>query len=399
MSTISKATQLLYASDQLPDIDISSESMPIFTTTAFTWNSISEAIEGYAKTKTGDGYSYIRTNNPNRTALATAITQLEGGEASLICASGMGAITSTLLTFLQSGDHIIYSNCCYGETLDVMKQLFTKFGVETTAVNIENMDEVTAALRPNTKIIYTEVVANPLMKVADVPALAKLIHKNDGLLIIDNTFTTPFAIQPLSLGADIVIHSLTKFLNGHSDALAGSVTAKKELIDQINPVSMFCGTPADPYSTWLVFRSLRTAFLRVPRQMQHAAILANTLARDPRVQAVYHPSIESFSGHETAKKLFANDASMCGMVSFVVSEDFAQRDEFSRRLQLVHYAPTLGGVRTTYQQPVYSSHAHLSDEERRKAGITPGLIRVSVGIEPIEDILADFKQALDAFDR
>ncbi len=398
MSNVNRETELLYAGDKIDGIDLSSEALPIYTTTAFTWHSLTDVMKGYEGMAQGSDYTYIRTCNPNRTALASAISFLEKGEASLICSSGMGAITSTLLTVLKAGDHIIYSNCCYGETLDVMQNMFSKFGVETSAVNIDCMDEVTAAMKANTKVIYSEVVANPLMKVADVPALAKLIHENGGMLIIDNTFTTPFAYCPLEHGADIVINSLTKFLNGHSDAMAGSVTSSAAQIGKIKPVSMYCGTPADPFPTWLVYRSLRTAPLRIPKQMENASILAKALENDPHVEAVYHPSLKGFSGHETAKRLFEDETKMCAMLSFILPEDFEKRDAFMRKLRFAHYAPTLGGVRTTYQQPIYSSHAHVPDEERRKAGITPGMVRVSVGIENINDIIADFTEALKAFD-
>lgn len=398
MFEASRETEILYTGDRIEGIDLSTESLPVYATTAFTWHSLDDVLKGYAGVKEETDYTYIRTANPNRTALAKAISFLEKGEASLICASGMGAITSTLLTVAKAGDHIIYSNCCYGETLDVMKDLFSKFGVETTPVNIENIEEVKAAVKDNTTVIYTEVVANPLMKVADVSALADIIHERGGLLIIDNTFTTPYAYCPLEHGADIVINSLTKFLNGHSDAIAGAVTSSKEIIDKINPVSMYCGTPSDPTSAWLVYRSLRTGSLRIPKQMENAAKLAKALEADPHVEAVYHPCIENFSGHETAKKLFECDEKMCAMLSFVIPEDYDKRNEFTKRLRFAHYAPTLGGVRTTYQQPVYSSHAHVPDDIRREMGITPGLVRVSVGIENADDIIADFKEALKAFD-
>ena len=399
MFEASKETELLYCGDRVEGIDLSTEALPIYTTTAFTWHSLDEVQEAYRGVARGDGFSYIRTINPNRSALGEAIAFLENGEASLICSSGMGAIASTLLTVVKAGDHVIYSNCCYGETLDIMRDLLAKFGVEVTPVNIDNFEEVKAAMRPNTKVIYSEVVANPLMKVADVPALAELIHGNGGVLIIDNTFTTPFAFRPLEHGADIVINSLTKFLNGHSDAMAGAVTSSAEWIARIKPVGMFCGTPSDPFSAWLVSRSLRTAQLRIPLQMANAAKIARALEKDPHVTAVYHPCIEGFSGHETALRLFENESRMCAMISFLaVSEDEAKRNEFMKRLRFAHYAPTLGGVRTTYQQPIYSSHAHVPDDIRRKAGITPAMFRISTGIENANDIIEDFTQALKAFD-
>lgn len=398
MSTFSRETELLYTGDKVRGINISTETLPIFQTTAFTSHSLDEVMEKYEAMARGEAYSYIRTSNPNRTALADAITFLENGEASLICSAGMGAITSTLLATLQTGDHIVYSNCCYGESLDIMTDLFERFGVEVSAVNIDNLDEVQAAMRPTTKVVYTEVVANPLMKVADIDALAKLAHAGGAILMVDNTFTTPYAIRPLDYGADIVINSLTKFLNGHSDAMAGAVTSTKERIAKIDPVSLYCGTPCDAFTSWLVYRSLKTADLRLRQQMENAAKLAEALERDPHVKAVYHPSLPSFSGHETAKKLFTNSSRMCAMLSFLVDEDYDKRNAFMKKLHFAHYAATLGGVRTTYQQPVLSSQAHVPDEVRRKMGITPGMVRVSVGIENSDDLIADFTNALKAFD-
>ena len=238
----------------------------------------------------GEDYTYIRTCNPNRDALAEAVSYLENGEKSLICSSGMGAITSTLLAILKAGDHVVYSDCCYGETLDVMQELLAKYGVESTAVRIKDAESVAAAIRPNTKLIYTEVVANPCMDVADIPALATLAHESGAMLMVDNTFTTPLAIRPLDMGADIVVNSMTKFLNGHSDVILGAVTAKRDLIQHIHHVSMYCGTPSDAFSTWLVSRSIRTVDMRVKAQMKNAAALAAALEADPRVERVNHPS-------------------------------------------------------------------------------------------------------------
>lgn len=399
MLSVSDETKLLYTGDKPSGLDINSESLPIFTTSAFTWHSLDEVDAAYVKVRANCGYSYIRTNNPNRNALEQAITFLEQGEASLICSSGMGAITSTLLTVLKAGDHMICSNCCYGESLDVIKDMLTKFGVEVSMVNINILDEVKHAIKDNTKVIYTEVLANPLLKVADIPALSALIHENNGLLIVDNTFTTPLGYKPIQGGTDIVINSLTKFLNGHSDLMGGSITSTASLIKKIKPVSMYCGTPGDPFSSWLVSRSLRTAELRIAKQMENALTLAAALEQDSRIAKVYHPGLESFCDHETAMRLFQSSDRICPIVSFdVVSEDETLRNEFMKKLEFVHYAPTLGGVRTTYQQPIYSSHAEMPDAERRAMGITPAMFRVSVGIENAADIIADFKQALSVFD-
>lgn len=399
MAKYSLETEMLYAYEQVGGIDTSPETLPIYQTTAFTSHSLDEVLKRYDMVDEGKAYSYYRTSNPNRSALNHLMSFIENGEASLCCSSGMGAISGTLMTLLNAGDHIVYSNCCYGETLELMTDKLEHFGVEVTSVSIDNLEEVKAAIRPNTRIIYTEVVANPLLRVADIDALAKMAHDIGALLIVDNTFTSPFSIKPLDHGADIVINSLTKFLNGHSDACAGSITGTKKMMELLDPMIQHFGTPCDPFTAWLVVRAIKTAALRIGRQMSNAAKLAKFLESHAHVTKVYHPCLESNSGHATALKLWGegSDEKICGMVNFVIdTEDFDKRNEMSKAFDFVHYAATLGGVRTTYQQPIYSSQAHMPDAERRSMGITPAMFRVSVGIEDINDILEDFDQALNA---
>ena len=393
----STVSELLYQGDRVPHMELAPEAMPLFSTTAFSWRSLTDAQKAYAGIADGSNYTYIRTCNPNRACLAEAVSYLEGGEKSIICSSGMGAISSTLFTLLKPGDHVIYGACCYGETLDIMEKLLRKFGVETTPLSFDNMSDVEAAIKPNTKMIYTEVAANPCMNLADIPACAALAHRTGAWLVVDNTFTTPLAIRPLEMGADIVINSLTKFMNGHSDAIAGSVTASAELIDQITPVNMYCGTPGDPFAAWMILRGIHTIGLRVPRQMDNAVKLAAALEKDPHVLKVNHPSLESFPQHELATRLFKGNQ-MSAMMSILLPEDLGKVDEFIKRLHFAHYVPSLGGVRTSLQHPCTSSHGHMPDAERRKVGITPGMIRISVGIEEPDDLIADFTQALKAFD-
>mgnify|MGYP004651063035 CR=1 FL=1 len=394
----SRASELLHTGDHVETLEVSTEAMPLYQTTAFTWKTLSEAEATYQQVESGKNYTYIRTCNPNRDALAEVVSYLEAGEKSLIFSSGMGAISSTLLTLAKPGDHIVYSNCCYGETLDIMQKLLVRFGVEVTPVDFNDAEKVAAAMKPNTSMVYTEVVANPCMGLADIPTLAEIAHKNGAKLIVDNTFTTSVAYQPLVHGADIVINSMTKFMNGHSDAICGAVTASAELIDQIRPVGMYLGTPGDPFSSWLVLRGIKTMEMRLNIQMANAAKLAAALEKDPHVEKVLHPSLESYQNHKLALQMFESNEKMCAMVSMILPEDVAKMDDFMSRLHLAHYAPTLGGIRTTFQNPCTSSHRHNPDAERRAAGITPGMIRISVGCENADDLIADFTQALKAFD-
>ena len=315
----SEASEMLYTGREPKGMNFNKpESFPYFPCTAFTANSLSEIKECY-----NSRYTYIRTNNPNRDALAAVVSYLEQGEKSLIFSSGMGAITTTCMALLKPGDEVICNRNIYGETFDVFTKLLPKFGVKGTLVNFDNIDEVKAAINPNVKMIYSEVCANPTMNLADIPTLSEIAHANGAYLMIDNTFTTPISIKPLTKGADIVINSLTKFMNGHSNALGGSITSTAEIIDTIQ---------------------------------------------------------------------------MSGMLSFIIPEGDEMIDKFMLRLRYAHYATTLGGLRTTLNHPVTSSHSHMPDAERRKMGITPGMFRLSVGIEDADDLIADFYQALEVYD-
>ena len=323
---------------------------------------------------------------------------MEGGEKSDIFASGMGAITSTLMTLIQPGDQIICNHYIYGETFNVMDELMRKIGAEVVYVSFENLDAVRKAVTEKTRVIYTEVISNPTIRIADVESLAGIAHEAGALLLVDNTFTTPFSIKPLTLGADIAINSLTKYLNGHSDAMGGSITVRDpELIDRIHHIAMLCGTPGDPFSAWLIFRGLHTAALRIPKQIESAAKLAKALEEDPHISGVNHPSLESHPQWELSRRLGPNGLGS-PILSVYLPENEKKIDQFMDRLHFARYAPTLGGIRTSLSHPVTSSHPHVPDDIRRSMGITPGMLRISVGTENPEDLIQDFRQALTAFD-
>lgn len=390
MSDYSTKTEALYQGDHFPELGIHPETIPCFLTTAFTMKGLQEVQETYQK----KGYTYIRTRNPNRTALGEVLSCLEGGETSLIFASGMGAITSTLLAILEPGDHIICNANIYGETFCVMTQILKKCNVEVTLVDYQNTEDIVRALRPNTRLIYSEVFSNPTLTLVDLRAVAEIAHRHGALLMVDNTFTTPIAIRPIEFGADIVVNSLTKFLNGHSDAAGGAVTATQALCDKIHPVAMLLGTPGDPFSSWLIQRGIKTASLRIPQQMHTAEKLAKMLSEHPCVEKVNHPSLPSYPQKQLADRMFGKNG-RCAMLSFIVEEAPEKINRFMRALKFPRYAPTLGGLHTTLSYPVLSSHADVPDETRRKMGITPGMIRVSVGIEDADDLMRDFEQALE----
>ena len=393
-------TELLYTRHYREDaVNLKKgESFPYYPCTAFTANTLSEIKEAYRQ-----GYTYIRTNNPDRDVLAGMMTKLEApnlpDKDTLIFSSGMASISTTVGSLLKTGDHVICNKYIYGETFDVWGKMFDRFGVEHDFVDMDDIENVKKAIKPNTKLIYSEVCANPTMNVIDIPEMAKLAHEHGALLMMDNTFTTPISIRPLELGADIVISSMTKFLNGHSDAILGCMTASHDIIETVRPMRMLFGTPADPFPCWMMIRALETVFMRVEKQMKNAYELAKFFESDPHVVKVNHPALDSFKNREIAKKLWSDNEKVSGMMSIVLcTEDEEKIDAFMAKLQYVHYATTLGGLRTTLNHPVTSSHSHMPDADRRAIGITPGMFRVSVGTEDIEDLINDFKQAFAALD-
>lgn len=389
-----EATQLLYEGEHINGCSLKPESFPLFLTTAFTMGNLADVQNTYDE----KGYTYVRTRNPNRNALGEAISFLEKGTHTLIFSSGMGAITTTYFSLLKPGDHFIANSNIYGETFDAINLLLKNFGVSVDYVDFCDLPAVKAAITPQTRMLYTEVVSNPTDRLSDIEELAALAHSCGALLMIDNTFTTPIAIKPLALGADIVINSLTKFINGHSDALAGSITVKnEEIFNKIHTIRMLTGTSGCPFSAWLVFRGIHTMDLRVRKQMKNAALLAKSLQEHPAVLQVNHPSLESHPQYTLAKKLFQDEHSMTAMLSFEMINDKEKINQFMDRLHLAHYAPTLGGIRTSLSHPLHSSHHHVPAKELAKMGISYGLMRVSVGIEDADDLIADFRQALTVF--
>lgn len=392
----SEETRLLYEGHNVKGMSLAPEAFPLFMTSAFTMGNLEDVERAYAE----KDYTYIRTRNPNRKALADVITFLEQGKDSLIFSSGMGAITTTYFSLLKPGDHFLCNENIYGETYDSITSLLKKFGVDTDFVAFDDLEAVKAAIRPNTKMVYTEVASNPTDRLCDITEIARIAHSVDALLMVDNTFTTPICVKPLTLGADIVINSLTKFLNGHSDALAGSITVNDmDLYEKIHTDRMLTGTSGCPFASWMLYRGIHTADLRIRKQCENAAKLAEALAKNPHVSCVNHPSLPTHPQYELGKKLFLSPTLMTGMLSFEMPADRKKISEFMDKLHIPHYAPTLGGIRTTLSYPLLSSHMHVPDEDLKKMNISAGTMRVSVGIENAEDLIKDFENALTVFDK
>ncbi len=365
---------------------------PIYLSTSTCVDTLDELKQLHAE----QGYSYIRTRNPNRNMLSELISYLEGGEQSLVFSSGMAAITTALTAFVKAGDHILSDDTLYGETMQFINDILPTYGVETTMVDFTDIEAVKAAIRPNTKAVYSEVVTNPTIKVIDVAAVAEVAHSVGARYIVDNTFTTSYAVKPLSLGADVVANSLTKFYNGHSDVCAGSVTGDEESVHIIWDRQKLVGGILDPFSAYMCQRGMRTLDARLALQNKNAVALAKALSECPYVEKVLHPSLDSHPQRAVAKKEF-KDGVYGAMLSFYMPEDWAKINQFMERLRVPHYAMTLGGYRTSLSYPIISSHAGVPKEEREAIGITDGMMRVSVGMENTEDLVKDFLQALEVF--
>lgn len=365
------------------------EALPIHLSTAHNVEDLDDLQKRYDE----KGFCYNRNRNPNRTALIELMNYVEGGEASLGCSSGMAAISSTIIAHTKAGDHILSDKTLYGETLEIFTKILKKYGVETTFVDFTDLEEVKANIKSTTVILYTETVSNPLIGVPNLKTLADIAHSNNALLVVDNTFMTGALVKPLKLGADLVVNSLTKFANGHSDAVCGAVTGKSELIKKIYELQVLLGTQADPFSSWLIMRGMRTLELRIKKQCENASALAAALEKSPYILKVNHPSLESNPQHLLAHEQFGDCYG--GMLSIELPEDLEKMNKFMRTLKLAHYAMTLGGYRSSLAYPVMSSHSDMTREERLAIGITDGLLRISVGIENTQDLINDFTNALE----
>jgi cystathionine beta-lyase/cystathionine gamma-synthase len=307
----------------------------------------------------------------------------------------MAAISTILLSMLGSGDHLLADHTLYGECITLFNKMFPNYRIEVSMVDFTDLAAIEGAIRPNTKVLYTETISNPMITVVDIEAVAAIAHRQKAMLVVDNTFTTSVSMKPLALGADVSINSLTKFANGHSDAVAGSATGSEAIIQKAYELQVLLGTTVDPFTAWLCQRGIRTMDLRVEKQMDNAAKLAQALEANPYVLRVHHPSLASHPQHELAKRIFKRGFG--AMLSFVMPDDRKLINAFMRKLNLAHYAMTLGGYRTTLSHPVMSSHHGVPEADRLKMGITFGLMRVSVGIENPGDLIADFNQALEVF--
>jgi len=368
-------------------------AMPIYQTSTFIFDSAEQGGRRFALEEAG--YIYTRLGNPTTTVLENKIAALEEGEAAVATSSGMGAISSTLWTVLKAGDHVVTDKTLYGCTFALMCHGLTRFGIEVTFVDTSNLDEVKNSMKENTRVVYLETPANPNLKIVDLEALSKLAHTNPNtLVIVDNTFATPYMQKPLKLGADIVVHSVTKYINGHGDVIAGLVITNKELADQIRFVGLkdMTGAVLGPQDAYYIIRGMKTFEIRMERHCKNAKKVVEFLNKYPKIERVYYPGLETHPGHEIAKKQMKDFGAM---ISFELKGGFEAGKTLLNSLKLCSLAVSLGDTETLIQHPASMTHSPYTKEEREAAGITDGLVRLSVGLENVEDIIADLEQGLE----
>lgn len=376
---------------QHPDPLFGGVSVPIYQSSTFAFKN---AEHGAALFQGRDeGYIYTRIGNPTTKALEDCVAQLEHGAGAMATSSGMAAVTTAYLTFLERDAHLVATDAVYGPSRTVVRSELSRFGVQSDFIDTSDIEAVRKAIRPTTRLLFIETPANPTMALTDIRACAALAKERGLVLAVDNTFSSPVLQNPLDLGADVVIHSLTKFINGHSDVVGGIIVAKAvEPFKRLRKVLTLMGGTMDPHQAWLVLRGLKTLALRVEKSQDNAGRLARDLERHPRVAWVKYPGLESHPQHDLAKRQMKGFGSM---ISFGLKGGFEAGRRMINGVKLCTLAVSLGGVESLIQHPASMTHAGVSGEERKKAGITEDLIRLSVGCEGYEDVKADVLGAIE----
>lgn len=368
-------------------------AVPIYQTSTFIFDSAEQGGKRFALEEAG--YIYTRLGNPTTTVLEEKIAALEEGEAAVAMSSGMGAISSTLWTILKAGDHIVTDKTLYGCTFALMCHGLTRFGVEVSFVDTSNLEEVKNTMKENTRVVYLETPANPNLKIVDLEEISKIAHTNPNtLVVVDNTFATPYIQKPLKLGVDIVVHSVTKYLNGHGDVIAGLVVTNKTLADQIRFIGLkdMTGAVLGPQDAYYIVRGMKTFEIRMERHCKNAKVVAEFLDKHPKIEKVYYPGLETHEGYNIVKKQMKDFG---GMISFELKGGYEAGKTLLNNLKLCSLAVSLGDTETLIQHPASMTHSPYTKEEREAAGITDGLVRLSVGLENVEDIIADLEQGLE----
>jgi cystathionine gamma-lyase len=374
------STKAIHAGQE-PDPTTGAIMTPIYQTSTFAQAGIGEH----------KGYEYARTGNPTRTALEQCLAALENGQYDLAFASGLAA-ESAVLNLLSSGDHMVSCDDLYGGTYRIFERIMNRYQVQTSYVTAGNIEAYEQAIRPNTKLIWLETPTNPLLRLVDIRAVAEIAHRHNILLVVDNTFSSPYFQKPLDLGADIVLHSTTKYINGHSDVIGGAIVMNDQKVyEDLKFHQNAAGGVPGPFDSWLTLRGLKTLAVRMRQHEENARGVARFLQEHPRVEDVYYPGLASHPDHELAKRQMSGFG---GMVSFQFRGKLADVDQVVRRLKIFTFAESLGGVESLVCHPASMTHGSIPQEIREARGVNDTLLRLSIGIEDIEDLLADLEQAL-----
>lgn len=365
---------------------------PIYQTSTFAFENAQHGADLFAGK--GKGYIYSRMGNPTVEALERSVAALEGGHKALACGSGMAAVHTVLAALLKQGDHVVCSEAVYGPTCTLIGKIMAEWGIQSTMVNTSDLAAVRAALRPNTKVVYVETPCNPTLVIADLQAIADLAHSHGAKVVVDNTFMSPVLQQPLALGTDVVLHSLTKFLNGHADVVGGMIVVRDEpMYVAMRRMLNHLGGVLPPFESFLVHRGIKTLYLRVQRQSENAQKIAEYLERHPQVEWVLFPGLRSHPQYELAQRQMRGPGAV---ISFELKGGLEAGRAMMNAVRLCMLAVSLGGVETLIQHPASMTHASMGAEARKQAHITDGLVRLSVGIENVDDLIADLEHALTA---
>ena len=372
------------------DDQFHSATVPIYQTSTFSFDSADEGARCFAGES--DGYIYTRIGNPTINALEKQLAILENGYGGVAVSSGMAAATTIYLGLMSQGDHIISTDAIYGPARGVMEKQFTRFGFQSTYINTTDVTQIEKAIKPNSKILYIETPANPTMDITDLVACAEIAKKHKLLLVVDNTFCSPYLQNPLDLGADIVFHSMTKFINGHADIVAGIIIPReKAMYDKLRNMMINLGCNMDPHQAYLVLRGLKTLGIRIDRAQQSALEVAKFLESHPKVAWIKYPGLKSHPQFELANQQMKGSGSM---ISFGLKGGYVASKKLLDNVKLALLAVSLGGVETLIQHPASMTHSKVSAEDKQKAGITDDIIRLAIGIEDVKDIIADLDKAL-----
>lgn len=368
-----------------------SVNVPIFQSSTFEFESAEEGARCFLGES--DGYIYTRLGNPTINVLEKMVAELEGGFGGIGTSSGMGAINTVYMALLSKGDHMISSDAVYGPSRVIVEDHYSRYGVESTYVNTSDINKVKEAVKPNTKVLYIETPANPTVEITDIKACAEIAKEHGLVLVVDNTFSSPYLQRPLELGADVVLHSMTKFINGHADIVGGMVVAKtREMYKKLRSMMTALGCNLDPHQSYLVIRGLKTLAIRIDRAQENAQKIAEYLEKHPKVEWVRYPGLPSHPQFELAKKQMDGPGAL---ISFGLKGGFEAGKTLMNNVKVSILAVSLGGVESLIEHPASMTHSKVSPEDKKKAGISDGLVRYSAGIEDINDLLWDLEQALE----